>query len=364
MKNTMGYVNIIMILCICLLCVKQSPQIWASQDIKEGDKENEIFVEGNLYTQEIQLTEGETVRIDIPPYEEQEGTNWNWHVKGEEKMNLLEFYPEHGYARIQGKEEGNAVLEAVLCNQDGHILVNLVWNIHISKASASSEKQPANPSASKENSKGNSDVGKTTNQKEKTDTSVKTKKIKSEIVKISQKKLALYIQIKPCSEAKHYLVYRSSDKKKGYKKIGTAKKTIYKDSGVKGGKTYYYKVKAVLKDKYKQNNSISIESKPKKKKAGFYLSAPKIKAKLTKEQLKISGGKVSAGTGVEVYVKEKGRAYIKAASHYYTKKRQKLMFKISRSQFQSRSACFIKIRIFQKANKKTIYSKFSNTISV
>lgn len=369
-KGVVGYITFIMILCVCLLFVKSSYWIEASQDTKEESLENKLSEEGNIYNQKIQLNEGEVVRLDIPNYEEQKGVSWNWHIEGEEQMKILEFFPENGYAKVQGKKEGDAILEAVLCNQDGQIIVSLVWNISILRASVSNVKQPIKQPLKQEDS----ETGQLTAQKDKTFALVKTKKIQSEILKITQKKSALYIQIKPCSEAKYYQVYRSINKKRGYKKIGTVKKTIYKDDGVKGEKTYYYKVKVILKDKYNKDKDsknlynkhyyTSVESKSKRKKVKSYLSEPQIKATLTWEQLKISGGKVPVGTGVEVYVKEKGRAYTKAASHYYTKKNQRIMFKISRNQFQSRSTCYIKIRIFQKVNKEKIYSKFSNIISI
>lgn len=60
----------------------------------------------------------------------------------------------------------------------------------------------------------------------------------------NKKKGQVTVSITKISGAKKYQVYRSEKKSKGYKLIGTTKKTTYTDKKAKKGKTYYYKVAA------------------------------------------------------------------------------------------------------------------------
>ncbi|MDE6624956.1 MAG: hypothetical protein K2K56_01155 [Lachnospiraceae bacterium] len=53
----------------------------------------------------------------------------------------------------------------------------------------------------------------------------------------------------PVKNAQKYEIYRSVKKKGGYEKIGTTKKTVYVDKSGKQLKTYYYKIRAVCRDK-------------------------------------------------------------------------------------------------------------------
>lgn len=63
----------------------------------------------------------------------------------------------------------------------------------------------------------------------------------------SQKKKSVYLRWKKQKYADGYEVYRSTKKKNGYKKVKTVKgvgKTSWTDKKVKGGMTYYYKIRA------------------------------------------------------------------------------------------------------------------------
>lgn len=57
----------------------------------------------------------------------------------------------------------------------------------------------------------------------------------------------LWIKWGKVSKATHYRVYRATSLKGKYKKLRTVKKTGYTDKTVQPGKTYYYKIRAVLK---------------------------------------------------------------------------------------------------------------------
>lgn len=70
-------------------------------------------------------------------------------------------------------------------------------------------------------------------------------KVTPSIKKITAKKGKTVITINKVSGAKKYVIYRSTKKNSGFKKIATSTKTTYTDKTTKKGKSYYYKVVAV-----------------------------------------------------------------------------------------------------------------------
>lgn len=66
------------------------------------------------------------------------------------------------------------------------------------------------------------------------------------------------------SKAYKYEVYRATSKNGKFKKQYTTKKTSYKNSSAKKGKTYYYKVRAISKDGRKSSFSSVVKIKSKK----------------------------------------------------------------------------------------------------
>ncbi len=94
----------------------------------------------------------------------------------------------------------------------------------------------------------NNNVNNTTNTnktkiKVKPATKLKVKALKKKKIKLTWKK---------SSNANGYVIYRSTKKKKGFKKIATIKKKTkctYTDKKLKAGKKYYYKIKAYKKVK-------------------------------------------------------------------------------------------------------------------
>ena len=91
-------------------------------------------------------------------------------------------------------------------------------------------------------------------------------KVTPSIKKITAKKGKTIIKINKVEGAKKYVIYRSTKKNSGYKKIATSTKTTYTDKKTKKGKTYYYKVVAVGKNGLKADFE-SKASKPVKVKA-------------------------------------------------------------------------------------------------
>ncbi|MCR5338066.1 MAG: hypothetical protein K6E75_05860 [Lachnospiraceae bacterium] len=72
------------------------------------------------------------------------------------------------------------------------------------------------------------------------------------ISKISSKKKKVTLSWKAVAGAESYVIYRSVKKKKGYVVVGYAEngKTAFTDTNAIKGKTYYYKVKAAVKNDY------------------------------------------------------------------------------------------------------------------
>lgn len=83
---------------------------------------------------------------------------------------------------------------------------------------------------------------------------ITTSKVRTSMV-TSKKKKSVYLRWKKQKYAGGYEIYRSTKKKKGYKKVKTIKggsKVSWTDKKVKGGKTYYYKIRAYRKIKGKK----------------------------------------------------------------------------------------------------------------
>lgn len=124
---------------------------------------------------------------------------------------------------------------------------------------------------------------------------VKAAKIKESKVKLSWSKV---------KGAGGYLIFRSTKKTSGYKKLAATKKNTYTDTSVKHGKAYYYKVKA-----YKGKNNrltsgtkqyVSIYMKP---------SAPKLTGSYSKKKIRLSWKKVSGAKEYYLYKKNKKGKY-------------------------------------------------------
>lgn len=81
------------------------------------------------------------------------------------------------------------------------------------------------------------------------------------IISGKAKKTSVSLKWKKISKCSGYIVYRSAKKNGGYKKIADVKKNSYKDSSLKPGKKYYYKVQTYLKT----SGTIAYASKSKAK---------------------------------------------------------------------------------------------------
>ncbi len=90
--------------------------------------------------------------------------------------------------------------------------------------------------------------------------SKKSKKCTTEkfkITKVNKSKKTIVVSLSGASGVDKYIVYRSTKKSKGYKKIGITTTTSYTDKKVTKGKTYYYKVVP-----YAKYSKATVEFKP------------------------------------------------------------------------------------------------------
>ena len=74
----------------------------------------------------------------------------------------------------------------------------------------------------------------------------KPAKVKSlKVTAMNDPETSIRVSWKKAKNAKKYQVYRATKKKGKYKKVATVKKTTYVNKGLKDGKKYFYKVRAV-----------------------------------------------------------------------------------------------------------------------
>lgn len=107
-------------------------------------------------------------------------------------------------------------------------------------------------------------------------------------------------------KATGYEVYRSTNKKKKFKKIASVKENKYTDNSVKSGKAYYYKVCAVKK---KQK---SLTSKPSGVTAVYMNpAAPVVSSNYHKKKIKLTWAKVAGADTYYIYKRNSKGKYVK-----------------------------------------------------
>lgn len=152
-------------------------------------------------------------------------------------------------------------------------------------------------------------------------------------------------------KATGYEIYRSTNKKKNFKKIASVKGNKYTDSSVESGKAYYYKVCAVKK---KQKSLTSKKSSV----AVVYMNptAPVVTGAYTKKKVKITWGKVKGASSYYVYKKDsKGK---------YTKVRETKKLYYTDSNIVKDKSYSYKVRAVYQKDGKVIKSKNSKICKV
>lgn len=160
-------------------------------------------------------------------------------------------------------------------------------------------------------------------------------------------------------DAAGYVIYRSTSPGSGFKKVKTyksASQTSFTDTGVKFGKTYYYKARAYknVKVKKKTKKEYSVWSEVvsgKRQLTAVKISSAKCASETT---AKLSWGKVTGADGYEVYKCEtKNGTYtlagkVTGGKVSYTAKKLKMGVKY-----------YFKVRAYCKSGGKVNYGAFS-----
>ena len=152
-------------------------------------------------------------------------------------------------------------------------------------------------------------------------------------------------------KATGYTVYRSTNPKKKFKKIGNVKKNEFMDVSVGSGKVYYYKVCAV-----KQNRK-SVTGNPSDT-AAVYIKpkAPTVDGSYSKKRIKITWKKVEGAESYYIYRKNSEGQYKKIGTTkklYYTD-----------SKIEKGNSYLYKVKAAYCRNGKTIKSKASKKCEI
>ena len=170
----------------------------------------------------------------------------------------------------------------------------------------------------------------------------------------------LKVSWKVVPAAASYQVYRSTKKDGDYQNIKTIDSvgtSSWTDSSVKTGKTYYYKIKVVVKTQ--NGNQTSGFSNVKSAKAVPAKTTLKAKASNAKN-VKLTWSKVKGASGYEIYrsnSKDGKYSKVKTISKGSTTSYKNGKLKKS-------TTYYYKIRAYRKVNGKKVYGNYSSVVSV
>ncbi len=196
---------------------------------------------------------------------------------------------------------------------------------------------------------GNSSSGTTANQTAKPAApKLKVKLASANAVKLSWNKI---------SGADGYYIYRATSKKGKFSKIGTTKKTSFKNSKLKSKKTYYYKVAA-----YK-GKTTGANSKTASKKILGKLSTPKMKFSnaAASQKFTISWNKIKNASHIEIWRKVDQKGTYKKWKTVSAKKRK---VTYSYRSYTRGHTYFYQIRAYYSKDKVKVYSGYSKGLGI
>ncbi|MEA4922489.1 MAG: hypothetical protein VB031_03880 [Eubacteriaceae bacterium] len=159
------------------------------------------------------------------------------------------------------------------------------------------------------------------------------------------------ISWKKVDGAAGYKVYRSTKKTSGFKRVKTTKATSWKNTKLKTGKTYYYKVRA-----YKERNGKQVYSKHSNvAKAKPVPAAPMLKLTAGSNSIKATWSKVKGSNGYKLY-----RATSKAGK-YKAIRNAKGSWNRDYTSVNKKSGkkYYFKVRAYKTVNGKNVYGKMS-----
>ena len=146
-----------------------------------------------------------------------------------------------------------------------------------------------------------------------------------------------------------YEIWRASSKSGAYQKVGTAKAGArsYKDTGLKAGKTYYYKVRSrVGSTSYPFSSVVSKAAKPKQ---------PSIRTKAGKRKITVSWKKVLDVSGYKVY-----RSAKKSGNYKLIKTVNSKTLKYTNKKLKKGKRYYYKVRAYKTVKGRKIYSAYSS----
>lgn len=170
----------------------------------------------------------------------------------------------------------------------------------------------------------------------------------------------LKVSWKVVPAAASYQVYRSTKKDRDYQNIKTIDSvgtSSWTDSSVKTGKTYYYKIKVVVKTQ--NGNQTSGFSNVKSAKAVPAKTTLKAKASNAKN-VKLTWSKVKGANGYEIY-----RSNRKDGKYQKVKTISKggtTSYKDGK--LKKSTTYYYKIRAYRKVDRKKVYGSYSSVVSV